>query len=113
MATYTATDDEDDGDQSTEAVEVVVVWGRHATSSPSATSVATDTCDDPPVTAAVELRFKDSPNFEAPTDSGRNNVYNVTVTVTDSRGRTDSVDVAVTVTNVEEDGESYVVKPAA
>ena len=32
-------------------------------------------------------------------------MYNVTVTVMDSRGRTDSVDVAVTVTNVEEDGK--------
>ena len=51
-----------------------------------------------------ELRFKASPNFEAPADAGHNNVYNVTVVVTDSRGNTATRDVVVTVTNVEEAG---------
>ena len=57
--------------------------------------------------ATVTLRFKDPQRqtSRTPTDSGGNNVYNVTVTVTDSRGRTDSVDVAVTVENVEEIGK--------
>ena len=44
-----------------------------------------------------ELRFKATPDFEARADSGRNNVYNVTVVVTDSGGNTDTRDVTVTV----------------
>ena len=55
--------------------------------------------------AQVDLTFKAVPDFEAPADSGRNNVYNVTVVVTDSGGNTDTRDVAVTVDNVEEGGE--------
>ena len=51
-----------------------------------------------------ELRFKAAPDFEEPADSGRNNAYNVTVVVTDSGGNTDSRDMTVTVTNVDEDG---------
>ena len=51
-----------------------------------------------------ELTFEAIPDFEARADSGRNNVYNVTVVVTDSGGNTDTRDVAVTVENVEEDG---------
>ena len=56
--------------------------------------------------ASTVLSFKSStaPDFESPSDSGKNNVYNVTVVVTDNDGQTDSRDVAVTVTNVEEDG---------
>ena len=54
---------------------------------------------------AGELRFKASPNFETPADAGHNNVYNVTVVVTDSRGNTATRDVVVTVTNVEEAGK--------
>ena len=51
-----------------------------------------------------ELKFRLSPNFESPADSGANNVYNVTVKVTDNGSPTISVtrDVAVTVTNVNE-----------
>ena len=48
------------------------------------------------------LTFRESPNFEAPTDAGRNNVYNVTVNVTDSGGNTASRAVAVTVTDAPE-----------
>ena len=45
-----------------------------------------------------------SPNFEAPKDAGKDNVYNITVVATDSDGQTDEMDVIVTVTNVEEAG---------
>ena len=50
------------------------------------------------------LTFKTSPNFEMPTDVGANNVYNVTVKVTDngSPARSDTHTFAVTVTNVNE-----------
>ncbi len=50
------------------------------------------------------LSFKANPNYESPGDSGRNNVYQVTVKVTDSKGNSDEQDVTVKVTNVEEDG---------
>ena len=50
------------------------------------------------------LAFMDAPDFELPTDSGRNNVYEVTIRVTDSEGNTAEQDVTVKVTNVEEVG---------
>ena len=48
--------------------------------------------------------FKANPDFESPGDSGRDNVYEVTLVVTDSKGNSDEQDVTVKVTNVEEDG---------
>ena len=44
------------------------------------------------------------PDYESPGDSNRNNVYEVTVVVTDSKGNSDEQDVTVKVTNVEEAG---------
>ena len=52
------------------------------------------------------LSFKDSPNFEAPTDDRADNVYKVTVTAT---GGTQAVEV--TVTNVDEPGAPTLTKP--
>ena len=46
------------------------------------------------------LAFKNGPDFEAPTDSGRNNVYEVTVQATDEAGNTASEKVRITVENV-------------
>ena len=48
------------------------------------------------------LAFAAAPNFEAPTDSGTNNVYDVTVQVLDGNGGTDTQAIAVTVTNQNE-----------
>ncbi|UVT18916.1 MAG: cadherin domain-containing protein [Nitrospira sp.] len=48
------------------------------------------------------LSFNTAPNFEVPTDSGGNNVYNVTVQVSDGNGGTDTQSLAVTVTDVNE-----------
>ncbi|MCA9081421.1 MAG: cadherin domain-containing protein, partial [Planctomycetaceae bacterium] len=45
------------------------------------------------------LTFKTAPDFESPTDVGTNNVYNVTVQVSDGAGGTDTQAIAVTVTN--------------
>ena len=50
------------------------------------------------------LTFKNKPDYEAPTDSGRNNIYEVTVQVTDEAGNTASERVKITVENVDEDG---------
>jgi hypothetical protein len=48
------------------------------------------------------LTFASAPNFESPTDSGANNVYDVTVRVSDGLGGTDDQAIAVTVTNQNE-----------
>ena len=50
------------------------------------------------------LAFKTSPDFEARGDANRDNAYQVTVVVTDSKNQTDRLDVTVTITNVEEAG---------
>ncbi len=63
--------------------------------------------DDPTTTGANEdgiLRFKNGPDYEAPTDSGRNNVYEVTVQAADKAGNTASERVRITVENVGENG---------
>ena len=50
------------------------------------------------------LTFKSGPDYEAATDSGRNNVYEVTVQAADEAGNTASVKVKITVENVGEKG---------
>ena len=45
------------------------------------------------------LTFRNPPDFENPTDSNRDNRYEISVMVTDDQGLTDKVDVTVTVTN--------------
>ena len=50
------------------------------------------------------LTFEAQPNFEAPGDSNRDNVYEVTVVASDPAKNSDELDVRVTVTNVAEDG---------
>ncbi|MFZ4683814.1 MAG: 5'-nucleotidase C-terminal domain-containing protein, partial [Terrimicrobiaceae bacterium] len=51
--------------------------------------------------ATGALTFKNAPNFEAPADAGANNVYDVVVTASDG-SLTDTQDLAITVTNVDE-----------
>ena len=51
-----------------------------------------------------ELTFMTPPDYEAPVDSGRNNDYNVRVEVTDSGGNTATRVVTVTVDNIDEPG---------
>jgi hypothetical protein len=48
------------------------------------------------------LAFVTAPNFEAPTDAGVNNIYDVTVQVSDGNGGRDAQAIAVTVTNQNE-----------
>ena len=54
--------------------------------------------------ATRTLAFKANPDYESPGDSGANNVYEVTVVVTDTKGNTDEQTVMVKVTNIEELG---------
>ena len=62
-----------------------------------------------PATSTTELdgalTFKSGPDFEAPTDSGQNNVYEVTVQAADAEGNTASERVKITVGNVGEKGD--------
>jgi VCBS repeat-containing protein len=48
------------------------------------------------------LSFNTAPNFEVPSDSGANNVYDVVVQVSDGNGGITTQAIAVTVTNVNE-----------
>ena len=90
-AEYTATDEDDADDPGTG-----LTW-RLLGADASKFDITT--------TGAVRtLSFKSAPDYESPGDSGRNNVYEVTVRVTDSKGNSDEQDVTVKVTNVEEDG---------
>ena len=50
------------------------------------------------------LTFKAKPDYEAPTDANTDNVYEVTVRATDADGNIGTLDVKVTVENVDEDG---------
>ena len=51
------------------------------------------------------LVFKGAPDYEDPRDAGRDNEYELTVVATDSGGRSDRLDVTVTVTAVDEGPE--------
>ena len=111
LSTYAATDDEDDN--ATPAV--MREWSLEGVDEDMFVLCEEDddsaTCSDPndPDTAdrnnIVSLRFKENPDFEARADSGGNNVYNVMVVATDNDGQTASRNVAVTLSNVEENGE--------
>ena len=48
------------------------------------------------------LSFRTAPNYESPTDTGGNNVYEVTVVVSDGTSSPATLDVTVTVTPVDE-----------
>jgi len=54
------------------------------------------------IDASGVLTFVAAPDFETPTDFDADGVYDVTVTVDDNAGSTDSQDISVTVTNVNE-----------
>ena len=96
---YSATDDEDDDDMP----EKELTWSL---SGADADDFCIDPIDpDPDDTGMGVLTFKNSPDYEAPTDTGGNNRYEVTVIATDSEGATTSRAVTVRVTNVDEDGE--------
>ncbi|UPK26632.1 beta strand repeat-containing protein [Bradyrhizobium sp. 195] len=52
--------------------------------------------------ATGALAFVNPPDFEAPSDAGTNNIYEVTVRASDGNGGTDTQAIAVTVTNQNE-----------
>ena len=84
VATYTATDPEG---------SINITWSKSG-----------DDADDFSINAGV-LTFVSPPNFEAAVDHNTDNVYLVTVAADDGSGNTASVDVTVTVTDVNEPPE--------
>ena len=54
------------------------------------------------------VTFVTAPNYEAPTDAGGDNVYDITVTANDGVNTSAAQAVAITVTNVGEAGESVI-----
>ena len=97
VSLYTATDDDDDFEELDEP-DKDLKWDLEGTDKDDFTIA---TSSDP---TRQELRFKESPNYEKPTDANRDNTYSVTVVVTDSHGSTDMRDLVVTVMNLDEDG---------
>ena len=53
-------------------------------------------------TTSGAVTFNTAPNFEAPADAGKNNVYDITVTASDGSLSSTSQPVAITVTNTNE-----------
>ena len=53
-------------------------------------------------TASAVIRFALSPDFEAPADSGENNVYNITISATDAAGNAGTQSINITVINLNE-----------
>ena len=86
VATYMATDDEDD------KAGTAIIW--------SLTGIDAGVFN---ITAGV-LIFKQSPNYEAPADVGTDNEYEVTVVATDSDNSAAEKAVTVMVTNEDEAG---------
>ena len=81
VATYTAMDPERE----------TITWAHSGTDS-----------DDFEISDRGVLTFLMTPDYEAPSDVGGDNVYRVTVTASDPAGRSDSIDVTVNVTDVDE-----------
>ena len=54
------------------------------------------------ISSTGELSFVNAPNYEAASDAGANNIYDLTVTVTDKGGLATSRDMSVSVANVNE-----------
>ena len=67
-------------------------------------SVGGTDADDFSISSSGVLNFENTPDYEAPTDSGRNNVYDITVEATDTGDNTVSRNVRVTVENIDEPG---------
>ncbi|MCX7417981.1 MAG: cadherin domain-containing protein, partial [Planctomycetia bacterium] len=59
------------------------------------------------ITSGGALTFQTAPDFEAPTDNGTNNVYNVTVGASDGNGGTTTQNIAVTVTAVNDNNPAF------
>ena len=110
VSTYTATDDENGAVVPSGQVLIWALSGNDA----DHFSLCSRFAADPPTSACVDsnaytdvldLRFKESPNFEARADSNGDSVYNVTVEATDSDDNTTSRRVVITLLNEDDPGK--------
>jgi hypothetical protein len=83
---------------SANAATIKVSESATVTSSAGADAALFNLVASDSVTAFV--RFKASPNFEAPSDGDTNNVYEITLTATDSSGNAGTQSITITVTDV-------------
>ena len=90
VAAYTAMDPERE----------TITWAHFGTDS-----------DDFEISDRGVLSFLTPPDYDAPTDAGGDNVYRVTVTASDPAGQSDSIDVTVNVTDVDETRPPVIVTP--
>ena len=93
--------------ENTPATTVIITFAAEDVDASTTFSWSVETADDGDkfdINSDGELTFKTSPNFEEPTDDGMDNVYNLTVKVTDngSPAMSDTHAFAVTVTNINE-----------
>ena len=101
VGTYTAADE--DADDSVEDLK----WslsGNDGDKFDVCLSTDTDCDEQPPIGETVQLKFKSSPDFESPSDSGGDNMYNVNIEVTDGES-TSTKAVVVSVQDLNEEGE--------
>ena len=61
--------------------------------------------------ATRTLSLKEEPDYESPGDSGADNLYEVTVVVTDTKGNSDEQDVTVKITNLKRRSERSPSRP--
>ena len=92
-------------EQSGTSNTVETFTGRDEENSDLTWSLSGADSDDFKISSTGELTFMSDPDFEAPTDSNRDNVYEVTAQATDSGDNTGTLDITVTVGNEEEPGE--------
>ena len=83
---------------SANAATIKVSESATVTSSAGADTALFNIVTSDSITAFV--RFKASPNFEAPSDGDTNNVYEITLTATDSSGNAGTQSITITVTDV-------------
>ena len=110
LATFTATDDEDDQDDQNQRVDGAIKWSLSGSDSDrfdigdTTTSIfgVENVVSVNDMTSTVVLRLKELPDYEDPANS--NNAYRVTITATDSTGLTATQAVLVQVRNIDEPG---------
>lgn len=54
------------------------------------------------------LRWNNPPDYETPLDSGMDNIYNITIIVSDQANAMDTQDLAIRVTDLDEDNDGYI-----
>ncbi len=84
------------------AITTITVSDTDSTPAAFSYSLSGDDASRLSISGTGVLTFKDPPNFESPTDYDSNNVYDVTVLVSDNAGGTDTQNVSITIADMVE-----------